>query len=177
MPKVPEGKIGVYIYLDKEIYMKLWDYIKETYPGSVYGALSREIQRAVAHWLGLEGGESGTHTHSSRASSNACGVKAVQTQVSQANSSSSRTMRNLREIVRRILSESTKEIPQTRVERIITEVAGGDRRTLNRYIRELQGFSVLAPSRRIRGSEKVIFEVNLVEAEKFIEAEKFTGVH
>ncbi|MEM1820964.1 MAG: hypothetical protein QXU64_05180 [Thermofilaceae archaeon] len=87
------------------------------------------------------------------------------------NGSTSRTMRNLREIVRRILSESTKEIPQPLVERIITEVAGGDWRTLSRYMRGLQELNVLAPSRRICGSEKVIFEVNLVEAEKLV------GVH
>jgi hypothetical protein len=44
-------KRAVLVRIDEELYKKLWGYIKAAYPGSVYGALSVEVQNAIAHWL------------------------------------------------------------------------------------------------------------------------------
>jgi hypothetical protein len=45
------GKVQLKVYIDEELYKKLWEYIKKTYPGSTYGLLSVEVQNAIAHWL------------------------------------------------------------------------------------------------------------------------------
>jgi hypothetical protein len=85
---------------------------------------------------------------------------------------SSKTLRNLQEITSRIVKETEKEIPQTVVERIITEAVGGDSRTLRRYIISLNDYGVLKPVRRMVTLEergpKFIFEVNLNEAKKLV---------
>ena len=47
-------KVKSLVSLDKELVKKLWDYIHEAYPESTYGALSAEIQNAVASWLRLK---------------------------------------------------------------------------------------------------------------------------
>jgi hypothetical protein len=45
------GKVQLKVYIDEELYKKLWEYIKKTYEGSTYGLLSVEVQNAIAHWL------------------------------------------------------------------------------------------------------------------------------
>jgi hypothetical protein len=84
----------------------------------------------------------------------------------------SKTLRNMQEITSRIVKETEKEIPQTVVERIITETVGGDTRTLRRYIMSLNDYGVLKPVRRMLTLEergpKFIFEVNLDEAKKLV---------
>jgi hypothetical protein len=50
MPKVPEGKKGLYIYLDEAVYEALMSLIKRKYEG-LHGVLSAEVQHAIAHWI------------------------------------------------------------------------------------------------------------------------------
>ena len=62
MPKLPKGKKGFYIIIDEEIYNKLIEHIKTSYPGkSTYGLIGVEVQQAIAHWLNEK--QDSTHTH------------------------------------------------------------------------------------------------------------------
>jgi hypothetical protein len=84
----------------------------------------------------------------------------------------SRTLRNLKEITNRILKVTEKEIPQTVVERIITEAVGGEGRTIRRYVMSLANYGIIRPVRHMPAFDmkipKFIFEVNLDEAKKLI---------
>ena len=51
MPNVPDGKKGIYIYLDEEVYFELLNFIKKKYKSSIYGALSYEIEEAIKYYL------------------------------------------------------------------------------------------------------------------------------
>jgi hypothetical protein len=57
------GKVQLKVYIDEELYKKLWEYIKKTYPGSTYGLLSIEVQNAIAHWLNEKQYQLHTQTH------------------------------------------------------------------------------------------------------------------
>ncbi len=121
--------------------------------GHVKGRLGAEVANALREYLENRRFEpTRTHINSTRASTNA----------------SSRTLKNLKEITDRVLKLTEKEIPQTIVERIITETAGGESRTLRRYITLLNNYGVLEPIRRIYGTDKFIFEVNLDGAKKLV---------
>ena len=61
MPKVPKGKKMLLVYIDEDVYEKLWEHIKTSYAGSVHGLLSIEVQQAIAHWLNEK--QDSTHTH------------------------------------------------------------------------------------------------------------------
>jgi len=50
LPKVPEGKVGVYVYLDAEIHQKLMELIRKKFT-KLHGALSAEVNDALAHWI------------------------------------------------------------------------------------------------------------------------------
>lgn len=82
------------------------------------------------------------------------------------------TINNLKQIVGRILEETEKEIPQTYVERIITEVAGGEHRTIRRYLMLLENYNIIRPARRTptsgRQNPKFIYKVNLNESKRLI---------
>jgi len=51
MPKIPEGKKGLFVCIDERVLDELQEYIKRTYEGSTYGALSIEVQNAIAEYL------------------------------------------------------------------------------------------------------------------------------
>jgi len=119
--------------------------------GHVKGNLGAEVAKALKEYLENRRAENPARTH----------MKA-----------GSKTIKNLKEITNRILEVTEKEIPQTLVERIITEVVGGDTRTLRRYVMSLGSFGVLRPARHIltlkEKGPKFIFEVNLDEAKKLV---------
>lgn len=50
MPKLPLGKAGFYVMIDVKVYDNLRDLIRKKYQKS-YGALSSEVQDALAHWI------------------------------------------------------------------------------------------------------------------------------
>lgn len=119
--------------------------------GHVKGSLGREVANALREYLENRRFEP-TRTH----------IKADSVKAG------SRTLRNLKEITDSVLKLAEKEIPQTMVERIITETVGGEARTLRRYVALLNNYGILEPVRRIQGSDKFIFEVNLDEAKKLV---------
>lgn len=50
MPRVPPGKRRLGVYLDEDIYDKLVILIKKKF-SKLHGALSMEVQDALAHWI------------------------------------------------------------------------------------------------------------------------------
>jgi len=136
---------------DDEIWLEFKDYVLAKH-GKLHGALGEELTEALRYYLK----EKPTRTHINSAYSNAY------------SNVGSRTLKNLKEITDRVLKLTEKEIPQTMVERIITETAGGESRTLRRYIILLNNYGILEPVRRIHGTDKFIFEVNLDGAKKLV---------
>lgn len=133
---------------DPEVLKQFRAYVIRKY-GHLRGVMSKEATNALKAYMEFHRDEGSARTH----------IKA-----------GNRTMKNLKRITNRILEVTEKEIPQPLVEKIITEVAGGDTRTLRRYVRSLGSFGVLRPSHRILTfrEPKFIFEVNLDEAKKLV---------
>jgi hypothetical protein len=50
MPKVPKDKVGVYIYIDKEVMRKFRELVKMKHE-FLHGALSYEVEEALRHWI------------------------------------------------------------------------------------------------------------------------------
>ena len=50
MPRLPRGKVGVYVYLDEKLYKELRRLIKMKYE-QFHGAFSHEINEAIRNWL------------------------------------------------------------------------------------------------------------------------------
>jgi len=50
MPKVPKDKVGVYIYVDKEVMRKFRELVKMKHE-LLHGALSYEVEEALRHWI------------------------------------------------------------------------------------------------------------------------------
>ncbi|HID65642.1 MAG TPA: hypothetical protein EYP32_01755, partial [Aquificaceae bacterium] len=50
MPKVPKGKVGMYVYIDKKLYEELRALVKAKYP-YLRGGLSREVEAALWYWV------------------------------------------------------------------------------------------------------------------------------
>ena len=50
MPKIPEGRKGFYVIIDELVYDSLINLIKKKYT-SLHGAISAEVQDALAHWI------------------------------------------------------------------------------------------------------------------------------
>jgi SMC interacting uncharacterized protein involved in chromosome segregation len=49
--KIPNGKKQLLVLIDSKIVKELWEIIKMKYPESTYGALSLEVQDALANWI------------------------------------------------------------------------------------------------------------------------------
>jgi len=50
LPKVPEGKRGMFVYIDDDVYNKLVNLIRKKFT-KLHGALSFEVQDALVHWI------------------------------------------------------------------------------------------------------------------------------
>ncbi len=50
LPRIPAGKKALHIYIDIEIYDKLVNLIRKKF-SKLHGALSMEVQDALAHWI------------------------------------------------------------------------------------------------------------------------------
>jgi hypothetical protein len=50
MPKVPKDKVGVYIYIDKDLMKRFRELVKAKHE-LLHGALSYEVEQALAHWI------------------------------------------------------------------------------------------------------------------------------
>lgn len=133
---------------DAQIWSDFQAYVALTC-GHVRGNLGAEVANALREYLENRRAEKPARTHMK---------------------TGSKTMRNLKEITNRIIKVTEKEIPQTHVERIITEAVGGDSRTLQRYVVSLNNYGILKPVRSIPDTRKLkfIFEVDLDEAKKLV---------
>lgn len=78
----------------------------------------------------------------------------------------SKTMKTLQTISEQIKQQYQYEVSQYDIERIIRENAGGDPKTLNKYITLLQEYNHIIPSRPIMETNKFIFRVNGLETIK-----------
>jgi len=121
--------------------------------GKTKGVLGEEVCRALEKYLQLP---ENVHAHTQKNSTDR-------------KQSSSRTMKTLTRIAKRIAQEFPNEVPQTEVENIITEEAGGDDRTLRKYMWLLQKREYIKVDRPIFGVNppKFIFKVNGLETNKF----------
>jgi len=129
---------------DESVWTKFITFVAEKYH-KTKGVLGLEVCEALKFYLEVKAREKCTHTHSSNV-----------------HKPKSRTMKTLKHIAEQIMTEYENEIPQTEVERIITQVAGGDKRTLRKYTRLLVEHDVLKRDRPIAGTKplKFIFKVN-----------------
>jgi len=50
MPKIPEGKVRIDVYINEEIFNKLMQLAKMKYR-RLHGALSREVEEALNYWI------------------------------------------------------------------------------------------------------------------------------
>jgi len=61
LPKIPEGKRGLYVYIDKQICVKLYHLIHEKHGQDIYGALSAEVEEALERHLETVSSHANTH--------------------------------------------------------------------------------------------------------------------
>ena len=54
MPPRVRDKVGVYVYLDEDVYRMLRELVRSKYD-SLRGGLSREVNEALRHWLSQQG--------------------------------------------------------------------------------------------------------------------------
>ena len=118
MPKPPLGKKGIYVYLDEPVFESLWEYIKEIYKESIYGALSAEVQNAIVEYLR---------------------IKHAQIHTRPLNPRTPTVHRICREIVQRLKDEGFVNQVSSRVlAKVIGEVRGADRRTVRKWVELLE---------------------------------------
>lgn len=118
MPNPPSGKKGVYVYLDDAVYVNLWQYIKQMYKKSTYGALSAEVQNAVVEYLR---------------------IKHAQIHTRPLNPKTPTVHKICREIVQSLKDEGFINQVSSRVlTKVIGEIRGTDKRTVRKWIRQLK---------------------------------------
>jgi|GEM_PF-2109748 hypothetical protein len=154
---------------DVETWLRFKGFVAQKH-GKLHTALGYELTEALKQYLkNAERAHTYTYTPASESTSACASGCAPKGKSAEAGS---RTLRNLREITNRILEVTEKEIPQTIVERIITEAVGGEVRTIRRYVTSLANYGILKPVRRMPAFgmkvPKFIFEVDLDEAKKLI---------
>ena len=116
MPNVPEGKRGFYIYIDEDLYSRLWDYIKKKYEKNVYGALTYEVERAIKYFL--DSVELRTNTHKLE------------------NPSLPRSHKIAHQIIDLLRERGYhKQVPIEEVYKAIEDVRGSDPRTKKKWIK------------------------------------------
>jgi len=130
--------------------------------GKKHTAMALELEEALKEYMAKRQNDTiitHAHTHTKQDSGNP---------EKKADPPGSRTLKSLKKIVARILQETEKEIPQTTVEKIITEMVGGENRTLTRYNGMLLNYDIVKPVRPMLDGEKFIYEVNVPKAKSFI---------
>jgi len=152
MPKIPEGKKGVFTLIDKDIYSKLWDFIKKKYGENVYGALSFEIEKALEHYLNFV--ELHTNAHKLE------------------NPSLPRSHREAQKIISLIRNRGFhKQVPVNEVYKAISDIRGSDPRTLKKWLK----FMVIHGYFRWINSRILEISPGLKEAEDFFSKLKERG--
>ena len=116
MPNIPDGKRGVYIYLDEEVYSLLLNFIKKKYENGVYGALSHEIEEAIKYYL--ETVEIRTNA-----------LKSVDPSLPRSHKTAQRIIDLLRE------RGYYKQVSIEEIYRAIEDVRGSDQRTKKKWLK------------------------------------------
>ena len=145
MPNIPDGKRGVYIYLDEEVYSLLLNFIKKKYENSVYGALSHEIEEAIKYYL--EKVELHTNT-----------LKPENPFLPRSHKTAQRIIDLLRERGYHI------EVPAEKVYRAIEDIRGSDPRTKKKWL------TFLVDHGYLKWKTHRILEISpaMLEAENFL---------
>ena len=118
MPNLPSGKRGVYVYLDDAVFENLWEYIKQVYADSTYGALSTEVQNAVVEYLR---------------------IKHAQIHTRPLNPKTPTVHKICRVIVQSLKDEGFINQVSSRVlTKVIGEIRGTDKRTVRKWMEQLE---------------------------------------
>ena len=151
-------RIGVMIQ-NPEVWEEFKTFVMKRW-GKKHTVMALELEEALKEYMAKRQNDTmapHAHTHTEDSSGNASAKKV-----------GSRTLNSLKKVVARILKETEKEIPQTTVEKIITEMVGGDNRTLTRYNGMLLDYGIVKPVRPMFGVQKFIYEVNVPVAKSFL---------
>ena len=154
--RVPSGKVGLYVLVSSRTYAKLRKLIEEKYGGFPRGALSREVENAIELYIASQDQQRAALSGPGRERERNLHIKRV-----------SRTMKTLAAIVGRILDVSEEEIPDNIVENIIVTIAGGDRKTINKYLKLLIGYRIVE-SMTVLSNGATLYRVNKDNAEAFL---------
>jgi len=125
MPKTPEGKKMLTVYIDETLYKKFWYFLHEKYNKQVYGALSLEVEAAIESYL------------------DNCGLR-TQTHKLQ-NPVTPRIRRGLQKIIQHLTSSAPgcERFKASQVENSIIETTGYDPRTIRDWKIRLERFGYL----------------------------------
>jgi len=105
------------IRIDEELWFKLQDYIKQVYSASVYGALSIEVQNALAEYLR---------------------VKHAQIHTRPLNPTVPKIHQTCNQIVQKLKDEGfINQVSRQILSGVIAEVRGADERTITKWIKIL----------------------------------------
>ena len=111
-------KRGLFVRIDERVLDGLQEYIKEVYEGSSYGALSIEVQNAIAEYLRLK------HT---------------QIHTKYLNPKTPVVHRVCRQIIHRLKEAGLINQVSSRVlTKVIGEVRGTDKRTTRKWMKQLE---------------------------------------
>lgn len=154
--RVPRGKVGLYVLINSGTYAKLRKLIEDRYGGFPWGALSREVENAIELYIASQYQQSADRAAPGRERERNLRIKRV-----------SRTLRTLAAIVKRILDVSEEEIPDNIVENIIMTIAGGDRKTINKYLKLLIDYKIIT-SLSVLSNGATLYSVNKDNAEAFL---------
>ena len=129
MPKMPRGKVGVYVYIDKELYEKLRTLVKAKYP-YLRGGLSKEVEEALAYWIRLH-----THRHTKKFVVERMNPQPKVFQVFE----------QVKDYLKRKYMFLPQQVTWRDLEEAISAVRGSDRRTIRKWITELLKWKLVKP--------------------------------
>ncbi len=135
-------RIGVMLQ-HPEVWDEFREYVVRKW-GKKHTVLALELEQAIIEYISKRKKE---------------GVQVQLGGDTHANSKVSKTMKTLSRIAEKLNSQYPKEATQSDVERVITDVAGGHRDTLQKYLRLLKEYGFIVEDRKICGLEKFIFKI------------------
>jgi len=115
------NKVQLKVYIDREIERKLREIIKRKYE-RFYGALSSEVQDALAHWIQMHEEDGGAHTNSHK----------------KINPSLPRSHRDAREIIDWLRDKGFfLQVSVDALRKAIENTRGSDERTIRKWTKFL----------------------------------------
>ena len=119
VPKLPKGKVGLYIVIDEELNKKLREIISLKYRGFSKGLLSREVEEALAYWVRLH-----THEHTKLAVNSTVNPHPKVYDV----------FKQVQEYFRRKYKYLPQQVTYRDLEEAISAIRGSDKRTIRKWI-------------------------------------------